>query len=64
MQLIFLWETFWVMAFINMGAQVSTITWNFCEQHMYDMYPMKQMFHSIPGYTEATVRIPSNQELL
>ena len=55
------------MALINMGAQVSTITRDFCEQHGYDIYPMKQMWHlermggfSIPylGYIEATVKIP------
>ena len=50
-----------------MGAQVSIITRDFCEQHGYDIYPVKQMLHlegmggfSIPylGYIEATVRIP------
>ena len=56
----------WVMALINMATQVSTVTWDFGEQHGYDMYPVKQMLHlggteafSIPylGYTEAIVRI-------
>ena len=55
------------MALIDKGAQVSTITWDFCKQHQYDIQPIKQMLHlegmggfSIPylGYIEATVRIP------
>ena len=50
-----------------MGAQVSTITRDFCEQHRYDVYLIKQMLDleamggfSIPylGYIEAIVRIP------
>ena len=55
------------MALIDTGALVSTITQDFCEQHGYNIYPMKQMLHlkgarefSIPylRYIEATVRIP------
>ena len=55
------------MALINMGAQASTITRDFCEQHRYDIYPTKQMVclegtggFSIPylGYIEATIMIP------
>ena len=55
-----------VTALIDTGAQVSTITWEFCEQHGYDIHPVKQMLHlqgmggfSIPylSYIEATVRI-------
>ena len=54
------------MALIDTGAQVSTITWDFCEPHGYDIHPMKQMLHlkgmegfPIPclGNIEATVRI-------
>ena len=61
----------WVMALIDTGAQVSTVTRDFCEQHGYNIYPMKQMLHSegtgefsIPylGYIEATVRIPPIKE--
>ena len=56
-----------VRALIDMEAQVSTITQEFCEQHGYDIHPMKQMLHvegmggfPIPylGYIEATFRIP------
>ena len=57
----------WVMALINTGAQVSTIPWDFCEQHGYNVHSVKQMLHlegrggfSIPylGYIEAIIRIP------
>ena len=50
-----------------MGTQVSINTRDFCEQHGYDIYLMKQILclegmvgFSIPylGYIEATVRIP------
>ena len=34
-----------VMALIDTGAQVSTITQDFCEQHGYDINPVKQMLH-------------------
>ena len=56
-----------VTALINTGAQVSTITQDFCEQHGYNIHPLKEMFclegiggFSIPylGYIEAIVRIP------
>ena len=56
-----------VMAFIDMGAQISTITQEFCKQHGYDIHPVKQLLYleemggfSIPylGYIEATVKIP------
>ena len=60
-------DDIWVTALIDMEAQGSIITRDFCEQHRYDIYPMKQMLHlegtggfSIPSlwYIEATVRIP------
>ena len=56
-----------VTAVINTGAQVSTITLDFCDKHGDDIHPVKQMSHlegtggfSILylGYIEATVRIP------
>ena len=55
------------MALIDTGAQVSTITWDFCEQHGYGIHTMKQMLHLegtggfwIPylGHIEALIRIP------
>ena len=54
------------MVLIDTGAQISTITRDFCEQHGYDIHPKKQMLHligmgglSIPylGYIEAIIRI-------
>ena len=54
----------WVMAHIDTGAQVSTITQDFCEEHMYNKtnaaFRGNRGF-AIPylGYMEATVRIPS-----
>ena len=56
-----------VMALINTGAQVSTITQDFCEKYGYDMHPLKEMLHlegmggfSIHywGHIEAIIRIP------
>ena len=50
-----------------MGAQVSTINKDFCDQHGYDVYPVKEMLYlegmggfSIPylGNIEAISRIP------
>ena len=35
----------WVTALIYTGAQVSTITWDFCDKHMYSNHPMKQLLH-------------------
>ena len=32
-----------VMAFIDIGTQVSTISQEFCKQHGYDIHPVKQM---------------------
>ena len=55
------------MALMNTGAQVSTITWDFCDKHSYGIHPMKQILClegtggvSILylGYIEATVTIP------
>ena len=51
-----------VTALINMEAWVSTIIWEFCEQHGHNIHPIKQILHlggmggfSIPylGYIEA-----------
>ena len=44
------------MALINTGAQVSTINRDFCEQHGYDIYPVKQMLHleGMGGFPIAT----------
>ena len=56
-----------VMALIATGALVSTISQDFCEEHGYEIYLLKQMLHlegtaefTIPylGYIEATVKIP------
>ena len=35
----------WVMALIDTGAQVTTINQEVCEQHRYNIHPMKQMLH-------------------
>ena len=60
-------EDIWVTTLIDTGAQVSTITWDFCEEHGYEINPVKQMLQlegtggfTIPylGYIEAIVRIP------
>ena len=57
----------WVTGLIDTKAQVSTITWDFCEGHGYNIHPVKQMLHlegtwgfTIPylGYVESTVRFP------
>ena len=34
-----------VMALSDTGAQVSTITQDFCEEHVYEIHPVKQMLH-------------------
>ena len=34
-----------VTALIDMGAQISTITCNFCEEHGYEIHLVKQMLH-------------------
>ena len=56
-----------VTALIDTGAQVSTITQDFCEAHRYDIHPAKQILclegtwrFSIPYLKciEATVKIP------
>ena len=56
-----------VTALINTGAQVSTITQDFCEEHIYKIHSVKQMLQLegpggltilYLGYIEATVRIP------
>ena len=55
-----------VMVLIGMGAQVTTITEEFCKQHGYDINPIKQMLHlegkggfciQYLGYIETTARI-------
>ena len=55
------------MALNDTRAQVSTIIWDFCDKHRYDIHPMKQILNlegtggfSIPylGYIEASVKIP------
>ena len=33
----------WVTAVIDTRAQVSTITQDFCEEHRYEIHPIKQM---------------------
>ena len=57
----------WVRSLIDTGAQLSTITQDFSEQHGYDIHPVKQMLclegtggFSIPypRYIGAIVRIP------
>ena len=54
------------IALIDTRAQVSTLTWDFSEEHRYKIHPVKQMIHlertggfTIPymGYIEATVKI-------
>ena len=66
MRLIFSLAAFGLWLLLDTGAQVSTISRDFCEQHRYDIYPMNQMVYlegmggfSIPylGYIEATVSI-------
>ena len=63
----FLWVTFGLWLSSLTGTQVSTVIQDFCEQHGYDIYPMKQMLHLegtggfyIPylWHTEATLRTP------
>ena len=43
MKLMFFVGDIQVMALINTGAQLSTITEDFCDKHRYEIHPMKQI---------------------